>query len=152
MPLSRRIALAFALSLAVAGLLQQVIMLARDEYDTVYSPVILAGIIAIVSLAFALVAWKGRSTARMGRTAIVVLAVMLALGLSLYAAGLALLQPGFAGNILYRMALFADFQLLLPAALAVPVHWLILRSPHALRPDSIVPASETGAKSPGPSA
>jgi uncharacterized membrane protein len=128
MPLFRRSAFAFVLSLALGGMLQQVIMLARNEYETVYSPIILAGIIAVVTLVFTLVARNDRSTARMSRTAIVILAVMLALGLIIFAIGLALLQPGFAGDILYRMALFVDFQLLLPAVVAVPVHWLRLRA------------------------
>lgn len=128
MPLFRRFAIAFALSLAGGGLLQQVIMLARDEYETVYSPIILAGIIAVVSLVFALVARNGRSPVRMTSTAVVILAVLSALGLILFAIGLALVQPGFAGDIPYRIALFADFQLLLPASLAVPVHWLFLHA------------------------
>lgn len=126
MPLPARLALAFALSLIAAAGMQQAIMLAAREWDTAGAIAFLVPIIALITIALAVVAWRRRTIASLNWAAGAILAVMLALSLAAYAFGLAYLQPGFAGNILYKLALFIDLYLLLPAAVAVPIHWLLL--------------------------
>jgi hypothetical protein len=37
------------------------------------------------------------------------------------------LRPGIGGNIGYLIAMLVAFDFLLPSALAVPIHWLVLR-------------------------
>jgi hypothetical protein len=127
MPLSARLALAFALSLVAAGVMQQAIMAAAREWDTAGALAFLAPIVGLITITFAVAMWRRRTAASLTWTAGAILAVMLALGLAAYAFGLAYLQPGFAGNILYKMALYLDLYVLLPAAAAVPIHWRLLR-------------------------
>lgn len=131
MPLPARVALAFALSLVAAGGAQQAIMLAAGERDTAGALAFLVPIVALITFVFAIVAWRRRTVASLSWTAGAILAVMLALGLAAYAFGRANVTPGIGGNIVYLLALFLDEYLLLPAAAAVPIHWLLLRVPIA---------------------
>jgi hypothetical protein len=55
---------------------------------------------------------------------------MLVFGVAVYAFGVNARQAGLGGNISYLMAMLVVFYFLLPTALAVPIHWLMLRGPH----------------------
>ena len=75
--------------------------------------------------------WLSRSKAAAGWTAASMLVAMLVLGVAIYLIGLSSITPGVGGNILYGLAQLVDFYFLLPAALAVPIHWLLLRGQNA---------------------
>jgi hypothetical protein len=55
------------------------------------------------------------------------LATALVLGIAIYLLGLFSLTPGVGGNVLYEIALVTDVYFLFPAAITVPLHWLMLR-------------------------
>ena len=55
------------------------------------------------------------------------LIAMLVFGVAVYVLGVNSMSPGIGGNIGYMMAMLVDFYFLLPAALAVPIHWWLLR-------------------------
>jgi len=118
-------ALAFALSLVAAGGLQQAIMLAAGERDALIALFFVVPVVALVTGAFA-VALRRRRRKRLRWAAGLLLAAMLVLGGAIYAIGRATLVPGIAGNIGYLLALFVDLYVLLPSAIAVPVHAWVL--------------------------
>jgi hypothetical protein len=125
MPLLARVALAFALSFATGGALQQALMVA---YDSGAAPGALAPLgvcILLVTIVFGIVPW--RRPAAIGWTAAIMLAAMLVFGVAVYSFGVNDLRPGIGGNIGYLIAMLVVFDFLLPSALAVPIHWLLLR-------------------------
>ena len=126
MPLAARLALALALSLVAAGAAQQAIM-AGEHGTLVALPALVAGVVLISAL-FALVVWWRRTARAVGWTAVALLAVMLALGVAIYVLGVNSVSPGVGGNIGYGVALILDFYFLVPAAVAVPIHWYLLRA------------------------
>ena len=85
----------------------------------------LAVCILLITAVFGLVAWRRPSA--IGRIASVMLNAMLVFGVVVYIFGVNSMSPGIGGNIGYMMAMLVDFYFLLPAALAVPVHWWLLR-------------------------
>jgi len=125
MPLSARIALAFALSLAAASALQQALMLAFDNGAQPWALPPLGICILLIAIVFGLVLWL-RPLA-IGWTAAIMLVAMLALGGVIYNFGVNDLRPGVGGNIGYLIAMLVVFYVLPPSALAVPIHWLLLR-------------------------
>ena len=125
MPLPARIALAFALSLAAGGAVQQAIMHAYDSGAAPWALAPLGVCILLVTIVFGVVLW--RRPAAIGRTAAIMLAAMLVFGVAVYSFGVNDLRPGIGGNIGYLIAMLVVFYFLLPSALAVPIHWLVLR-------------------------
>ena len=91
----------------------------------------LAAGLALVTFVFGCVTWLSRSKAAAGWTAAWMLVAMLVLGVAIYLIGLSSITPGVGGNILYGLAQLVDFYFLLPAALGVPIHWLLLRGQNA---------------------
>jgi len=125
MPLSARVALAFALSLAAAGAVQQALMSAYDSGTAPWALPPIGICILLITIVFGLVLWRRPSA--IGLTAIIMLAVMLMLGGVIYNFGVNDLRPGVGGNIGYLIAMLVVFYVLPPSALAVPIHWLLLR-------------------------
>jgi len=126
-----RILGAFALSLIASGAVQQAIMMAQGlEGPMAALPPLAAGL-ALVTFVFGCVTWLSRSKAAAGWTAAWMLVAMLVLGVAIYLIGLSSITPGVGGNILYGLAQLVDFYFLLPAALGVPIHWLLLRGQNA---------------------
>jgi hypothetical protein len=125
MPLHIRFALAFASSFAAGGALQQAIMSRYDSGAAAWALAPLGVCILLVTTAFAIVSWRG---AAIGWTAAIMLAVVLAFGFAVYTLGVNDLRPGIGGNIGYLIAMLVVFYVLLPAAIAVPIHWLLLRA------------------------
>jgi glucose-6-phosphate-specific signal transduction histidine kinase len=127
MSIVTRFAVAFALSLAVCGLVQQAIMIGVGETNTSFALVLLAVIVLLIALIFGAVFWRRRSARAIGRTAASVLAFALVFGVAVFVLGVNTLSPGIGGNIGYLIATLVVFYFLVPAAIAVPVHWLMLR-------------------------
>lgn len=125
-PLAARWALALALSLVAAGALQQAIM--AGEHGTLSALPPLAAGVALISAFFSLVVWRRRTARAVGLTAVSLLAVMLALGAAIAVLGIISISPGIGGNIGYGVALIVDFYFLVPASVAVPIHWVLLRT------------------------
>jgi len=126
MPLLTRVALAFALSFATGGALQQAIMLADDGAAAAWALVPLGVCILLVTIVFGVVLW--RRPAAIGWTAAIMFAAMLVFGVAVYSFGVTDLRPGIGGNIGYLIAMLVVFDFLLPSAVAVPIHWLLLRA------------------------
>jgi len=126
MPLPARIALAFALSLAAAGAVQQAIMHAYDSGAAPWALVPLGVCILLVTIVFGVVLWRRPSA--IGWTAAIMLVAMLVFGVVVYSFGVNDLRPGIGGNIGYLIAMLVVFDFLLPSAVAVPIHWLLLRA------------------------
>ena len=126
-----RILGAFALSLVASGAVQQAIMMAQGLDGPMAALPPLAACVALVTLVFGCALWLSRSKAAAGWTAASMLVAMLVLGVAIYLIGLSSITPGVGGNILYGLAQLVDFYFLLPAALAVPIHWLLLRGQNA---------------------
>jgi hypothetical protein len=125
MPLPARFALALALSLVAAGAVQQAIM--AGEHGTLSALPPLAAGVVLISALFALVVWR-RGARAAGRTAVVLLSVMLVFGVTIAILGFSTKSPGIGGNIGYGLALIVDFYFLVPAAVAMPIHWLMLHT------------------------
>lgn len=125
MPLIARTALAFALSLVAGGMVQQAAMINDRANGPLQALKPLAVCILLVTLVLGAVAWW--RPAAIGRTAAAVLAVMLIFGAAIYIFGVSTAAPGIGGNIGYMMAVLVDFYFLLPSAVALAIHWKLLR-------------------------
>jgi hypothetical protein len=136
MRLPARIALAFMLSFAVAGAVQQAIMIADGAKGTASALAPLAVLVLVITAVFGTVLW--RRPRSIGRAAAALLVVTLVFGVAVYVAGVAGQSPGIGGNISYLIALLVDFYFVIPAAAAVEIHWLLLRG--AIRPVREAPA------------
>jgi hypothetical protein len=128
MPILARITLAFALSLAAGGAVQQAIMIADHANEPLGALLPFGVIVLLITAVFCVVIWRRRTARAVGRAAVAMLACMLVFGLAVYVMGANSLAPGVGGNIVYLIALLVDFYFLIPAAVAVPIHWLLLRS------------------------
>ncbi len=117
-----RLAAALALSLLAAGALQQALM--AEKVDRLSALPLLAVLVVLVSIVFAIAAWRKVAAER---TAIVLLAVMVVIGFAAVEIGLADRSPGVGGDILYGLAEVLVGYFLLPCAVALPIHWLLLR-------------------------
>ena len=115
--------------------------MAREPSDTTSALLPLAIGLALMTIVFGCVLGLSRSKTAAGWTAAAVLAGMLIFGAAVYLIGLSSITPGVGGNILYGLALLVDFYFLLPAALGVPIHWLLLRGQHQRHPRPV--SSET---------
>jgi hypothetical protein len=122
-----RIAVAFALSLVASGALQQAIMFADEAAGSSSALPPLGGIVLLVTVVFGIVLWWRRTSFAANLTAACLMAFTLMIGLAAYIGGVLTLSPGIGGNIGYGLALILDFYFLLPAAVAVAIHWLLLR-------------------------
>lgn len=101
--------------------------MARELSDTTSALLPLAIGLALMTIVFGCVLGLSRSKTAVGWTAAAVLFGMLVFAVAIYLIGLSSITPGVGGNILYGLALLVDFYFLLPAALGVPIHWLLLR-------------------------
>jgi hypothetical protein len=125
-----RLALALAGSLVCCAAAQYAITaamgetVARQHVVEVFTP--LAVMVAVVTAIFGAVALHRASYA--GFAALGLLAVMLAVGVPLYVVGVRSVSPGVGGNVFYGVSQVVDFYYLAPCAVAVPIHWLLLRS------------------------
>jgi hypothetical protein len=126
MTIAIRFALPFALSFVAGGAIQQWIMANYDSAPALDALLPLAVCILLITLLFGAVVW--RRPKAVGWIASVILGVMLVFGIAVYILGVNSMSPGIGGNIGYMMAMLIDFYFLLPAALAVPIHWWLLRS------------------------
>ena len=108
--------------------------MARELSDTTSALLPLAIGLALMTIVFGCVLGLSRSKTAVGWTAAAVLFGMLVFGVAIYLIGLSSITPGVGGNILYGLALLVDFYFLLPAALGVPIHWLLLRGQHPAAP------------------
>jgi hypothetical protein len=127
MSVATRIAAAFALSLVIGAALQQSIMAARHAVQPLSALPLLAGIVLVISIVFALACRRGASRRAINRVAAALLIAMLAAGLGALLIGIADISPGVGGDILYGLAVIVDLYFLLPAAAAVPIYWSLLR-------------------------
>ena len=125
MSLPARIALAFALSFAASGAVQQAIMMADGAKGTASALIPLVIIVLLITAVFGAVLW--RRPAAISRAAAAMLILMLVFGVAVYVVGVSNLSPGIGGNIVYLIALLVDFYFLIPAAVAVAIQWLLLR-------------------------
>lgn len=130
MTLLRPLGLAFFVSVIVCAAVQWGILKAGGVRGGVALLPPLAVLVALISGAYALLLGRRFGVAR---SAAILLAGLLALGGGIYAWGVHDLQPGIGGNIGYLLARMAALHLLLPAAVAVPVHWWLLRVATATR-------------------
>ena len=134
MPLPARITLAFVLSFAAAGVVQQAAMINDRANGPLDALKPLAVCILLITAVFGAVAWWRRSASAIGWTAGVMLAVMLVFGVAIYIFGVSTISPGIGGNIGYMMAMLVDFYFLLPSAVAVAIHWKLLHGAAKDRP------------------
>ncbi len=81
--------------------------------------------IVVVSAVFGIAVWRKWPV---WLTAAVLLAIIAVVAIGGIVIGLANLSPGVGGDILYGLAQVIDLYFLLPCALAVPIHWLLLRA------------------------
>jgi hypothetical protein len=121
---SLRVVAAFVLSLLAAGALQQIMMSAAHLADPLDAVPPLAAMIVVVSAVFGIAVWRKWPV---WLTAAMLLAIIAAVAIGGIVIGLANLSPGVGGDILYGLAQVIDLYFLLPCALAVPIHWLLLR-------------------------
>jgi hypothetical protein len=128
-----RIAAALVLSLVACGVVQHAALAGMGEFDRgwlytgealvqLFTPLAVA--VAVVTAVFALVIHFGPHA---GRLALVLLALMAAAGIAIYIAGVNSRSPGIAGNLGYFLATLVVFCYLAPCAIAVLIHWLLLR-------------------------
>jgi hypothetical protein len=119
-----RLAAAFAVSLLAAGALQQGLMAAEHLEGALAALPPLAGMIVVISVVFAVAAWRKVAAER---TALVLLAVLIVVGTAATLIGLANRTAGVGGDILCGLAQLLDWYFLLPCAVALPIHWLLMR-------------------------
>jgi hypothetical protein len=128
MPIPARIAPAFALSFVAGGAVQQAIMIGDHANEPLGALLPFGVIVLLITTVFGGVIWRWRTPRAVARAAAVMLGCMLVFGLAVYVAGVNSLSPGVGGNIIYLIALLVDFYFLIPAAVAVSIQWLLLRS------------------------
>jgi hypothetical protein len=92
------------------------------NFTDVFTPLAVA--VVVVTAVFALVI---RRRPYAGRLTLVLLPVMAAAGTALYITGINSRSPGVGGTVFYAVAYVVVFYYLAPCALAVPIHWLMLR-------------------------
>ena len=124
MGLMPRVALAFALSLVAAGAVQQIMMAVAQVPDPLDALPPLAAVVAIVPVVFGIAVRRNAAAANVAAVRLAVMAVVAAGGIMI---GIADRSPGVGGDILYGLAQVTDTYFLLPSAIAVPIHWLVLR-------------------------
>ena len=125
-----RVAVAFALSLVACGVAQYAIIVVgvgRDGYPLkaffeIFPPLVVP--VLLVTTLYVLVIQCGPYA---GRLALILLPLMAAGGYALYVSGVNSRSPGIDGNIAYGIAMMVVFFYVAPSALAVPIHWLMLR-------------------------
>jgi hypothetical protein len=122
-----RLAAAFVLSLVACGVAQHAAIIIGEgkplaPFVEVFTPLAVA--VAAVTVLFAIVVRCGPYA---GRLTLVLLPVMAAAGTALYIAGVNSRSPGMAGNLFHGLANLVVFYFLAPCALAVAIHWLMLR-------------------------
>jgi hypothetical protein len=127
MTVPSRLALGFVLSLAFSAGLQRAVLAGFGGGDRTTILALLAGLVALIAAIFALVVRRRWTAARVDRTAGATLAALAVLGLGLYVTGTLMGGPGIGGRIAADLAVLIDLAIVLPAAVAVPVHWLLLR-------------------------
>jgi hypothetical protein len=125
MKLWTRLAVCYALSLGLCAMAQQAMLLGMGENIVLEMIPHLAGCLVLITLLFAVVAGFGRRG--VDWTAAVLLAAMLAFGTLFYHAGINSRTPGIGGHIFYGVAMLVVFYFLIPSALAVLLHWGMLR-------------------------
>ncbi len=123
MRLVPRLEAAFTVSLLAAGTLQQGLMAADHLEGPLAALPPLAGMVVLVSIVFAIAEWRKIAVER---TALVLLAILIVVGTGATIIGLANRTAGVGGDILYGLAQLLDWYFLLPCAVAVPIHWLLL--------------------------
>jgi hypothetical protein len=125
--IATRIALAYGVSLAAACAVQLVLTLLPDArwLDRAFVP--LAVWLLPITAVFAGVLWRHPTSRALGWTAIIVVVAMIVLAAALYVLAVRSVTPGVGGNVMVAAALIADLFFILPALVAPPIHWLVLR-------------------------
>lgn len=120
-----RLAQAYVLSLVLCGALQQAMLIVTGEKIILDMLPHLGGCIAAITLLFAVVEGFGRKG--VDWAAALLLVAMLAFGVALYHTGVNSRTPGVGGTVFHGVAMLVVFYFLIPSALAVPIHWRLLR-------------------------
>lgn len=121
--------LAFVLSVAIGGAVQQALMLyALRAHEPLGALIPFAGMVLIVSIVFGIAV---RQATALNRTAAWLGSLLVAAGAALLIVGLRDYSPGIGGNIFFELAVLIDVGFLLPAAVAVAIHWRLWRRPVA---------------------
>jgi hypothetical protein len=125
-----RIAAAYILSVIACGTAQYatiVMSAGHDHYPLkalfeIFPPLLVA--VLLVTTLFVLAIQCGPYA---GRLTLILLPLMAAAGYALYVSGVNSRSSGADGNLFYAVNMIVVFYYLAPCALAVPVHWLMLR-------------------------
>ena len=124
----RTFVLTFVPSIFIAGFIQQTLMLgALHAHEPISAIVPLAVLVLLISIAFAAVSWHARTASALNRTAVWIGGLLIAACVAALVAGLLDLSPGIGGNILVGLAVLLDIGFLVPALIAVVIHWWVLR-------------------------
>jgi len=120
--------LAFVVSTIAAGAIQQALMIAvLDAHGPQSALIPLFGVVLAISVVFGLTRRWTKSLPAIDRVAAALLALLAAIGLAALAFGNANYSPGVGGNIMWGLAVLLDLCFLLPGAVAVVIHWWLLR-------------------------
>jgi hypothetical protein len=121
-------AVAFALSMFVAGTIQQFAMV---EILAAHQPlpalIPLAVIVLLVSLVLGLVAALAKSGSALNLASACLGGLFFLVGAAALIFGAVDSSPGIGGNILWGLAVLLDVGFLLPGAVAIVIHWWLLR-------------------------
>jgi len=119
--------LAFMLSVIIGAAIQQVFMSVVLGGQAWSALVPLLAAIVVLSTLYAFVDRCGKTSRALDMTTAGLLATMLILGAASLVVGEIESSPGIGGNIVMLLALFAVVGFLLPCAIAVVIHWWLLR-------------------------
>jgi hypothetical protein len=81
----------------------------------------------LISIAFTFVSWRTTSVSALNWTAVWIGSLLVVTGIAALVVGFLNLSPGIGGDILAGLAILLDVGFLLPALLAVVIHWWLLR-------------------------
>ena len=125
-----RLATALALSMVAGGAVQQILMMVvmGGHQAGLLAP--LAAFMLLVTVVFAV---ARRKALPLDRIMVLLVAVFSIAGAGALAIGVATFSPEVGGNILYLVALLLDVGFVVPAVLAVLLHWVLLRAAPAAR-------------------
>ena len=122
-----RYAAAFVFSALAGSAIQQIlleIVLGEHAWGAI---VFLIAAILVLSLIYVIIDRHAKSVRVLDGTTAGLLATMLILSVASLVIGEMESSPGIGGNILMLLALFAVIAFLLPCAVAVLIHWWLLR-------------------------
>lgn len=122
-----RLVAAFTLSLIVGGALQHllvVMVMGEAEWGMLLW---LAGAVVMVTAAMSL---ASRRRATLNQVTVLLIVLLTLVGVAALIFGAREQSPGVGGNIMFLVAVLIDIGFLIPAVVAILIHWWLLR-PHA---------------------